>query len=65
MDVRARVLFCGDVVGEPGRSALSIDAPGTDRGHQPDFVVTNGENVAGGLGITERTAEKIFAAAPT
>jgi metallophosphoesterase (TIGR00282 family) len=30
--------------------------------HQPDLVITNGENVAGGLGITERTAEKIFAA---
>jgi 2',3'-cyclic-nucleotide 2'-phosphodiesterase len=59
---RRRVLFCGDVVGEPGRRALSATLPALIEEHQPDFVVTNGENVAGGLGITQRTAEKIFAA---
>ena len=60
-----RVLFCGDVVGEPGRKALSATLPALIDEHQPDLVVTNGENVAGGLGITERTAEKILARAPT
>ena len=61
MDER-RLLFCGDVVGEPGRRALSATLPALIEEHKPDFVVTNGENVAGGLGITQRTAEKIFAA---
>ena len=61
MDER-RLLFCGDVVGEPGRRALSATLPALISEHRPDFVVTNGENVAGGLGITQRTAERIFAA---
>jgi metallophosphoesterase (TIGR00282 family) len=55
-----RVLFCGDVVGEPGRTALSETLPSLVARYEPDFVVTNGENVAGGLGITERTARKIL-----
>jgi metallophosphoesterase (TIGR00282 family) len=55
-----RVLFIGDVVGEPGRKALESTLPRLIERHEPDLVVTNGENVAGGLGITERTAQKIF-----
>jgi 2',3'-cyclic-nucleotide 2'-phosphodiesterase len=57
-----RVLFIGDVVGEPGRKALESTLPRLIERHEPDLVITNGENVAGGLGITERTANKIFAA---
>ena len=34
--------------------------PGLRERHQPDFVVVNGENAAGGVGITERTALDIF-----
>ena len=45
-----RVLFIGDVVGEPGRRALDDTLPGLIERHTPDLVVTNGENVAGGLG---------------
>jgi 2',3'-cyclic-nucleotide 2'-phosphodiesterase len=55
-----RILFCGDVVGEAGRTALTNTLPGLIERHEPDFVVTNGENVAGGLGITERTARKLL-----
>jgi 2',3'-cyclic-nucleotide 2'-phosphodiesterase len=55
-----RVLFIGDVVGEPGRRALTATLPHLIERHSPDFVVTNGENVAGGLGITERTARKLL-----
>lgn len=55
-----RVLFLGDVVGEPGRRALTDTLPDLIDRHSPDLVVTNGENVAGGLGITERTAKKLF-----
>jgi 2',3'-cyclic-nucleotide 2'-phosphodiesterase len=57
-----RLLFLGDVVGEPGRRALSNTLPALIERHSPDFVVTNGENVAGGLGITERTARKLLEA---
>jgi metallophosphoesterase (TIGR00282 family) len=57
-----RLLILGDVVGEPGRRALTDMLPRLIERHSPDFVVTNGENVAGGLGITERTAKKLLAA---
>jgi hypothetical protein len=55
-----RVLFLGDVVGEPGRAALSAVLPELIEQHRPDLVVTNGENAAGGLGITERTATQLL-----
>ena len=51
-----RLLFIGDVVGGPGRRALEALLPGLRDQHQPDFVVVNGENAAGGVGITERIA---------
>ena len=57
-----RLLFIGDVVGEPGRRAVESTLPKLIEQHEPDLVVTNGENIAGGLGITERTAQKLLAA---
>ncbi len=57
-----RILFVGDVVGAPGRRALESLLPGLRERHRPDFVVANGENAAGGIGITEKTARQIFAA---
>ena len=50
----------GDVVGSPGRRALEALLPGLIERHSPDFVVVNGENSAGGVGITERIARAIF-----
>ncbi len=55
-----RLLFVGDVVGGIGRRALAALMPGLRERHRPDFVVVNGENAAGGVGITERTALGIF-----
>ncbi len=55
-----RVLFIGDVVGGPGRRGLKAAMPGLRERHRPDFVVVNGENSAGGMGITEKTAKAIF-----
>jgi hypothetical protein len=46
------VLFLGDVVGEPGRSAVIARLPELKEQHAIDFVVVNGENAAGGRGIT-------------
>lgn len=55
-----RVLFIGDVVGGPGRRGLAAAMPGLREAHQPDLVIANGENSAGGMGITEKTAKAIF-----
>jgi 2',3'-cyclic-nucleotide 2'-phosphodiesterase len=57
-----RALFIGDVVGSPGRRGLAQALPGLRDSHSPDLVIVNGENSAGGLGITEKTAEEMFAA---
>ena len=51
-----KLLFVGDVVGSPGRQVLSALLPELRERHQPDFVVVNGENSAGGLGITPKIA---------
>jgi 2',3'-cyclic-nucleotide 2'-phosphodiesterase len=57
-----RLLFIGDVVGRPGREALAAAMPELRAERMPDLVVVNGENVAGGVGITKETAEELFAA---
>jgi metallophosphoesterase (TIGR00282 family) len=48
------ILFLGDVVGEPGRSAVIARLPELKEKHAFDFVVVNGENAAGGRGITPK-----------
>jgi 2',3'-cyclic-nucleotide 2'-phosphodiesterase len=52
------MLFIGDVVESPGRRALESLLPELRERHQPDFVVVNGENAAGGLGITSKIASR-------
>ncbi|HWI22733.1 MAG TPA: TIGR00282 family metallophosphoesterase [Baekduia sp.] len=56
------ILFVGDVVGGLGRRALLGTLPALRERHEPDFVVVNGENAAGGLGITPSIADEFFAA---
>src|SRR3954451_24872980 len=56
------VLFIGDVVGGPGRRGLAAAMPQLRETHHPDFVIVHGENSAGGLGITEKTAGELFEA---
>jgi hypothetical protein len=48
-----RILFLGDVVGRSGRAAVMEQLPGLRERYALDFVVVNGENAAGGFGITE------------
>jgi metallophosphoesterase (TIGR00282 family) len=55
-----RVLFIGDVVGKPGRAGLARAMPELRDRHSPDLVIANGENAAGGLGITEKTAGELY-----
>ena len=48
-----RLIFLGDVVGRSGRAVVMRELPGLRQRCQPDLVVVNGENAAGGFGITE------------
>jgi metallophosphoesterase (TIGR00282 family) len=51
-----RILFLGDVVGEPGRKAVIEQLPLLKQSENLDFIIVNGENSAGGKGITPRIA---------
>jgi calcineurin-like phosphoesterase len=55
-----RILFLGDVVGRPGRDALKRDLPALIQKWKPLFVIVNGENAAGGVGITSDIADAMF-----
>jgi metallophosphoesterase (TIGR00282 family) len=61
-DAAARILFVGDVVGGIGRHTLLDCLPILRERHALTFVVVNGENAAGGLGITPKNADQMFAA---
>ncbi len=55
------ILFVGDLVGSIGRRTLLECLPILRERYAPTFVVVNGENVAGGLGITPKSADQLFA----
>jgi len=57
-----RLLFLGDVVGEPGRKAVSLLLPLLKEELKLDFIVVNGENSAGGRGITPKIAISLMRA---
>jgi len=52
----------GDVIGRPGRRAVEALVPGLRQEYGLDLVIANGENAAGGLGLTKETAEELFGA---
>ena len=54
-----RVLFVGDVVGKPGRQAIGALVPAIKRESAIDLVIVNGENAAGGAGLTGEIAREI------
>ena len=56
------ILFVGDVVGGIGKRTLLALLPGLRERFDPDFIVVNGENAAGGMGITPKIADELFAA---
>lgn len=62
MGEAAKILFVGDVVGGLGRRTLLGLLPGLRERLGLNFVIVNGENVAGGNGITPKLAEQLFAA---
>ncbi len=55
-----RLLFLGDIVGRSGRDALVAELPGLRRQLRLDFVIVNGENAAGGFGITGAICDDVF-----
>ena len=55
-----RVLFIGDVVGEPGRRAIRELLPKLKKSEKLDFVIANAENVAGGSGVTPSMADELL-----
>jgi metallophosphoesterase (TIGR00282 family) len=55
-----RVLMIGDVIGRPGRVALERTLPGLRDERGVDLVTANGENLAGGMGLTISTAAALF-----
>ena len=57
-----RLLFLGDVVGRPGRRAVTDRLPALRERWRLDCVVINGENAAGGFGITEAICDELLAA---
>jgi metallophosphoesterase (TIGR00282 family) len=56
-----RVIFLGDIFGKAGRQAIKKRLPGLIKELAADFVIVNGENIAGGLGITPVLANELFA----
>lgn len=57
-----RILFIGDIVGKPGRKALAGFLKEICTEYRIDFTIANGENAAGGFGITESVAGELFGA---
>jgi 2',3'-cyclic-nucleotide 2'-phosphodiesterase len=55
-----RILMIGDIIGKPGRQAVRALLPGLRREYDIDLVIANGENTAGGFGITLETAYELL-----
>ena len=55
-----KILFIGDIVGEPGRRAVEKLLPKIKKREGVEFVVANAENVAGGSGVTPALADELF-----
>ena len=53
-----RILFIGDIVGKPGRKALTAALPSIQQKHAPDVTIANAENIAHGLGVTQKTLDE-------
>ena len=55
-----RILMIGDVVGQPGRKAVKAILPKLRRELKLDLAIANGENAAGGFGLTSNTANELL-----
>ena len=55
-----RILFIGDIFGRPGHTIVHQCLPALVSEHKPDLIIANGENAAGGFGITPQICEELF-----
>ncbi|WP_038056282.1 TIGR00282 family metallophosphoesterase [Thermodesulfobacterium hydrogeniphilum] len=55
-----KIIFLGDIVGKSGRKAVKMLLPELNKKYKSDFIIANGENAAGGYGLTEKIAEELF-----
>jgi metallophosphoesterase (TIGR00282 family) len=55
-----KILFIGDVIGQPGRSAIINNIARLKDQNQANLTIANGENLAGGMGITPETAKELL-----
>ncbi|GMT42899.1 MAG: 2',3'-cyclic-nucleotide 2'-phosphodiesterase [bacterium] len=55
-----KILFIGDVIGKIGRKTIRALLPKIIDYHKVDFVIANGENIAGGFGLTKNTMSEMF-----
>ena len=55
-----KIVFLGDIVGNSGRRAVRELLPEVVKKYKPDFLIANGENAAGGYGLTEKVAQELF-----
>jgi len=55
-----KFLCIGDVIGRTGRNALKRFLPEVKEKYQPDFIVLNGENAAGGFGLTKKVYDELL-----
>ncbi|HHW26306.1 MAG TPA: TIGR00282 family metallophosphoesterase [Firmicutes bacterium] len=56
------LIFIGDIFGSPGREFLAAHLPSLIKRYEADLVIANGENAAGGAGLTPEVAEELFSA---
>jgi len=54
------ILVIGDIIGKPGRRAVSELLPGLREEHRLNLIIANAENIAGGLGTTSATAKELL-----
>lgn len=55
-----KILFFGDIYGKAGRQTVIKALPSLKSQYQPDFIIANGENLADGKGLTEKTATPVL-----
>jgi len=60
MPGRIRILFFGDLIGRPGRTILRKYISGLRKKYSPHIIIANGENAAGGVGITEKIGNELL-----
>ena len=60
MPDKISILFLGDVIGRPGRKVLEKYLRPVVKKYSPSLIIANGENAAGGLGITEKVAQELL-----